>query len=93
MSLRLEEAEWDDGRLEIEGRVRPGGVTVTIIDADTKQVLGTIRADRDGEFETKLRLTKSPCRVQVKAGSLTSATRRVEDARGCWSRSRHEEDD
>jgi hypothetical protein len=86
--LRIKEAEWEAGdrRLKVEGRVRPGGVVVTIIDADSKKTLGTVRADRGGEFEAKLKLASAPCRVQAQVGSVSSSVKTVEDARSCRRR-------
>ncbi len=88
-SVRIKEAEWEHSNLEVKGRVKPG--RVTIIDADTGMTLGTVMADREGEFEAKFRLTAPPCRVQATAaGNVSSAVVAVEGA--CRSQRRTRDD-
>ncbi len=95
-TLQITEAEWSAGdfKLEVHGKVKPGGVVVTIIDAGSKKTLGTVRAKADGEWEAGLKLkrgTPTPCTIQAKAGSLVSAVKTVAGAsKGCVST--HKED-
>jgi hypothetical protein len=84
--LYIEEAEWDElnqnfGRLEVEGEDAPPRARVDIVDACTDEVLFTIRADRDGEFEAErnVRLEDAPYEVIARVDDTDSDPVLVED--------------
>ncbi len=65
--------------LYVQGIVRPGGAIVTILDANTKKALGTVRASKGGNWKTALKMQRSsmPCSVQAKAGSMLSSVKTI----------------
>jgi hypothetical protein len=79
-SVSIEEAEWEDSRLKVDGRVSRGVLIVSVINADTGEFLGAVRVRRSGEWELEVRRTSAPCRVQAKAGGSASAVTTVKDA-------------
>ncbi|HEY6825213.1 MAG TPA: hypothetical protein VI259_00065, partial [Gemmatimonadaceae bacterium] len=75
------------------GRARPARTTVTIINADTCENLVTAVSDGEGEWNFRITLTTAPCRIQAKAGGLSSAVRTVEGTpRSCRTGDGEEED-
>lgn len=92
-SVSIKEAQWDDGRLKIEGKAS-AGATVTIVDAVTGLSLGTAVANAKGEWSARLRLGSAPCRVLAKAGSASSAVVSVKNApRSCTAGNDDDDDD
>jgi PKD repeat protein len=93
-SVSINEAEWGDSRLKVEGKAKPGRVTVTIIDAVSGKTLGTALANGEGEWSAKIRLATAPCKVQAKVGAQLSAIVTVKGApRSCTGGSGHDDDD
>jgi Putative Ig domain len=89
-TLRIKEAEWEHSKLHVHGRVTPGRVRVTIINAATGTTIGTVWATSGGEFEGKLRVGPAPCKIQAKANGQSSA---VVTVSGACRRSRSSSDD
>jgi hypothetical protein len=79
----IEEAEWEErrraGKLEVEGEAGRRD-RVEIRNAVTQEVLFTVRADRDGEFERERRLAEAPCLVQAGVDGVFGPAVEVEDA-------------
>ena len=93
-SVRIEEAEWERGRLKVEGKVKPGGLMVTILEVATGKTLGMVTADKEGEWEVRIALSPAPCAVQARAGGQLSAPKAVEGApRSCRSGTERDDDD
>ena len=88
--LFVSEATWEQkkkkGELEVEGKGAPKKVMVTIINAVTEEILGTVKSDRKGEFEfeikIKLKNAKPPCSVAAVVDQKTSEPVRVTDEDG-----------
>ena len=61
----IDKAKWEDdkgGTLEVEGDDVDGKVTVSIINALTKEVVATTKADKEGEWEVEeSRIGAAPC--------------------------------
>ena len=61
----IDKAKWEDdtgGTLEVEGDDVDGKVTVSIINALTKEVVATAKADKEGEWEVEeSRIGDAPC--------------------------------
>jgi len=78
-TLRIDEAEWDDGEeLKVEGYAAPEA-EVSIRDADSGSVLGSVRANDEGEWKLERDLDRAPCRVSASADGVTVSAA-VEDA-------------
>src|SRR5262245_3940171 len=75
-------AQWNGLReiLGVLGSGAPGGAEVEILDAGSGQPLATATADRDGRFQTFLRMEApdAPCAVRVRVADRVSAPRRVD---------------
>ncbi|HTM07865.1 MAG TPA: Ig-like domain-containing protein [Verrucomicrobiae bacterium] len=78
--------------LYVQGYVRPGGTTVTIVDANTKKTLGSVRAGKSGAWKAALRMQHGsmPCAVQAIAGSLWSSVKTVSGG-SCGQNDDHED--
>ena len=65
--------------LYMQGYVRPGGTTVTIVDANSKRTLGSMRANKSGAWKALLRMQRGsmPSSVQATAGGLSSSLKTV----------------
>ena len=99
--MQITEAEWDHGRLEVEGKVSPALETVMILDAASGKPLGSIQSGGDGDWKLVLEVRPAPCSVQAKTGGASSAVTVVRGTPGrCNAKpgkesqnKEHEEDD
>ncbi len=83
-SVSIKEAQWDDSKLEAKGKVSPGRTSVTVIDADSGNTLGSVLANSEGKWTLKVKLATAPCRIQAKAGAQLSKIVTVKGApRSC----------
>lgn len=71
-AVSIEEAEWGDSKLKAKGKVTPGRSNVTVIDADSGNVLGNAIANSEGKWKLELKLRTAPCRIQARAGTQLS---------------------
>ena len=77
------DVRWKSGDRKLigKGTNAPSKTTLEILDADTAQVLGSVKTEDDGKFEIELKLPSAPCRIQGRHGGKTSAPHPVQYAR------------
>ena len=82
LAVRFTDLRWSPGdrKLTGKGSGAPGNVTLTVLDADTRTSLGTVRTSREGRFELEIRLAAAPCRVQVRYQTRLSSAYPVSGA-------------
>ncbi len=71
-TVSIEEAEWGDSKLKVKGKVKPGRVAVTVVDAGSGATLGTTTANDEGKWKLEVKLGTAPCKVQARAGDQLS---------------------
>jgi putative Ig domain-containing protein/cadherin-like protein len=79
LSIRSVKLSCKNYTLYLQGSVRPGGTTVTIVDGNSKRTLASVRATKSGAWKALLKMQRGsmPSAVQATAGGLSSALKTV----------------
>ena len=78
--LRIDSAEWENETHTLKAQGRgPGRTTITIQNDFTREVIGSTRSDRSGEWRFKASLSNAPCSIRAEANG-DHATRAVSGA-------------
>jgi len=82
--LSIRRASWesgDGGKLKAKGRDAPGGATVQVANADTNEIVATVRAGGGGEWEIeKTGVGPGPCRVKAGVNGVFGGAVNVRNA-------------